>query len=126
MKKKQLPEHKGRLKKTKVPDLPLFFSFKYFDTSDPELCPSVFHNKYTQSLMQRLKSLSSWTAKEFITKQDKSIRNHTHNWLKTTRPKGFIHLHEQLQSYEGWQFQISSNKHGRVHGIIIDNIFYII
>ena len=126
MKKKQPPEHKGLLKKTEVPHRPLVFSFKYFDAADAEICPTTFRENYTQALMQRLRDISSWTAQEFVTKPHKSIRNHSHDWPKTTRPKGFVNLNEQLQSCVGWQFQISSNKHGRVHGIIIDNVFYVI
>ena len=126
MKKKPIPKTKSPLKKTKVPELPLVFSFKYFDNSDNKMCPYNFQKNYTQSLMQRLNTLSSWTVQEFTARQDKNLRNHSHDWSKTTRPKGFAHLNEHLQNYKGWQFQISSNKHGRVHGFIIDNIFYVV
>jgi hypothetical protein len=29
-------------------------------------------------------------------------------------------------TYEGWQFCLTANEHGRVHGIIIDDTFYVI
>ena len=126
MRKSSAPLPTGYIQKRKIPSFSLLFSFKYFDDSDPELCPSVFHESYTHALMQRLKDLSSWTIQEFITKRHKSIRNHSHNWSETIRPKGFTHLNEQLQNYPGWQFVISANKHGRVHGIIIDHVFYVV
>ena len=58
--------------------------------------------------------------------KNKSIRAHSHDWDKTTRPKGFKHLNEQLRVYPGWQFQLSKNEHGRVHGFFISNIFHVI
>lgn len=60
------------------------------------------------------------------TQQDKSVRNHTHDWSKTARPNGFSSLNEHFRDYPGWQFCISANEHGRVHGVIIDDTFYII
>lgn len=123
-KTKTVPQ--GAIQKEKAPDVELRFSFKYFDASDAELCPPVFRDNYTQTLMERLKALSSWTVQQFTGAQNKSIRNHTHDWEKTSRPKGFQHLNEQLRSYQSWQFQLTSNAHGRVHGLLIGNIFYII
>jgi hypothetical protein len=76
--------------------------------------------------MQRLRDLSTWTVQEFTGPRHKSIRNHPHDWAQTARPRGFEHLNEHLRAYQGWQFQLSSNEHGRVHGILIDNTFYVI
>jgi len=126
MKPKKIPvEISSQIRKEKV-DAALCFSFKFFDKSDPELCPAVFRENYTHTLMQRLKDLSSWTVKDFTGPCHKSVRNHPHDWAKTSRPKGFQHLNEHLRVHQGWQFQLSANEHGRVHGILIDNIFYII
>ena len=35
-------------------------------------------------------------------------------------------LNEELRATTAWQFQLSANEHGRVHGFFIGNIFYII
>ncbi len=42
MKKQQPPENKSSLRKTKIPESYLVFSFKYFDASDSELCHLFF------------------------------------------------------------------------------------
>lgn len=76
--------------------------------------------------MERLRDLSSWKVRKFTGSQDKSVRNHTHDWAKTARPDGFSHLNERFRSYPGWQFCLSANERGRVHGIIIDDTFYVI
>jgi len=125
MKKSRIP-HQGRIHKGETPNPKLLFSFKYFDSSDSEICPPSFSEGYTQILMGRLKDLSAWTALELTSSRSSAIRCHPHNWEKTSRPKGFHHLPEHLQSCSGWQFQLSSNEHGRVHGFFIGKIFYVI
>ena len=127
MKKSQI-EPKGAIHKGITPDLELRFSFKYFDDSDPELCPPSFCENYLHTLMNRLKDLSSLTVQEFTSvSRSRSLRAHTHDWSKTSRPAGFKHLNQQLrESHAGWQFQLSSNEHGRVHGLLIGNTFFVI
>jgi hypothetical protein len=44
----------------------------------------------------------------------------------TTEKDGFAHLNEQLRQIPAYQFQVSSNEHGRIHGLVIGNIFFII
>jgi hypothetical protein len=116
---------KGLIRKEAV-DAEIRFSFKFFDKSDPELCPAVFHEHYTHALLQRLRDLSSWTVKEFTGPCHKSVRNHPHDWSRTSRPRGFQHLNEYFRAHQGWQFQLSANEHGRVHGILVDSTFYVI
>jgi hypothetical protein len=76
--------------------------------------------------MQRLRDLSSWTVQTFTTRQDKAVRNHQHHWPGTSRPDGFRNLNEHFRALPGWQFCVSANEYGRVHGILIDDTFYII
>jgi hypothetical protein len=116
----------GAIKKQPVPDPELRFSFRFFDHADQELCPPVFSNGYCQTLMQRLRDVSTLKVKDFTGRQDKALRNHQHEWDKTSRPDGFAHLNEHYRAYPGWQFCLSANEHGRVHGIIIDDTFYVI
>lgn len=123
--KKARAEVASTIKKT-APDPELRFSFKFFDHTDPEVCPANFADGYTQTLMQRLRALSGWKVKEFTGRQDSAIRNHQHDWSKTSRPEGFGALNATFKAYPGWQFCLTANQHGRVHGIIIDDTFYVI
>jgi hypothetical protein len=113
------------MRKTEA-DPELRFSFKFFDPSDGEMCPAAFNEGYTQTLMQRLRDLSSWKVKQFTGAMDQSIRNHQHDWAKTSRPKGFANLNTYFRAYPGWQFCLTANAHGRVHGILIDDTFHVI
>jgi hypothetical protein len=76
--------------------------------------------------MERLRDLSSWKVVDFTGKTEKSVRNHSHQWDRTTRPNGFANLNAHYQAYDGWQFCLTANEHGRVHGIIMDDTFYVI
>lgn len=107
-------------------DKKLTFSFRFFDNTDEEVCPKIFSNGYTQALMERLRDLSSWKVSEFRGSRSKSIRSHPIDWKDTARPDGFTNLNEQFDAYEPWQFSVSTNAHGRVHGLIINGCFHII
>lgn len=104
----------------------LTFSFKFFDASDPNVCPPIFNDGYTQTLMDRLKSLSGWTVSEFLTNRSSALRSHPVDWSETSKKDGFARLNEQYDGYEPYQFSISSNSHGRVFGLLIGSCFHII
>ncbi|MEJ1826111.1 hypothetical protein SMA73_25430, partial [Escherichia coli] len=56
----------------------------------------------------------------------KALRAHRHHWRGTTEKLGFPHLPDEWDGHEAWQFQLSANKHGRVHGILVDEVFYVV
>jgi hypothetical protein len=124
--KKSKPVFASPIRKTQAPDTKLRFSFEFFDQTDDEMCPANFKAGYTRTLMGRLKDISSWTVSRFCGSQDHSLRNHQHDWTTTSRPNGFEHLNEHFRIMPGWQFCLSANEHGRVHGIIISDTFYVI
>ena len=115
----------GGVRKTAPPNPNLRFSFKLFDLADPHVCPENFAEGYVRALMERLKGLSTWTVNEFVGNSDKSVRNHVITWEKTSRPDGFD-LPEQYEAYRPFQFSISANERGRVHGLLIDDTFHLI
>ena len=90
------------------------------------MCPGTFPDGYVRVLMKRLKELEGWTVNEFIGKQNKTLRNHRHDWAKTARPNGFSNLPQQWQDYPGWQFCLTANEYGRVHGVLKDDAFYVV
>ena len=126
IKKSKADGKQGQIVKSAVPDPELRFSFKFFDHDDEEVCPAAFNAGYTRTLMQRLRDLSTWKLSEFTTKENKAVRNHQHTWEKTARPNGFERLNEHYRAYPGWQFCLTANEHGRVHGIIIDDTFHVV
>ena len=101
------------------------FSFKYLDFSKKYPLKSN-DSDYFRCFFSRLQSISQMKASEFRMNKDKSLRAHTHNWSQTSEPDGFQHLNTQLRQCEPWQFQLSANKHGRIHGILLDEVFYVV
>ena len=114
------------IKRSKEDDAILRFSFRLFDGTDTEICPEEFDARYTRVLMERLRHLSSWKVSEFVGPCNKTVRNHSIDWQKTSRPNGFVHLPEQYMAYPAYQFSLTANEYGRVHGLIIDDTFYVI
>jgi hypothetical protein len=124
MKKTSLKTGAG-IRKTEVGCELLRFSFSHF-SNDAQLCPRVFTEHYTQKLMERLKELSRWTLKRFTETRSMAVRNHSITWPETSRPDGFAHLPQQLREDPAWQFSISANEYGRVHGLLVGAIFYVV
>ena len=113
------------IRKGVVPNPSLRFSFKLFDCTDAEVCPQNFNVGYVQTLMDRLKCISSWTVNEFVSGGTKALRNHPIKWEDTARPAGFT-LPEQFEAYTPFQFSLSANQWGRVHGLLIDDTFHVV
>jgi hypothetical protein len=124
--RKQQPPAVSQIKKTEVPDEGLRFSFRYF-CNDEELCPkNGFSKNYTQKLAERLKELSAWTVARFTGETLPEVKNHRINWPDTSRATGFRSLPAQVRDGEAWQFSITRNEHGRVHGLLIGHTFYVV
>lgn len=83
-------------------------------------------NRYLQQLLARLQAISLLQVEEFRCSKAKALRAHRHHWRGTTEKQGFPRLPDEWDGHEAWQFQLSANKHGRVHGILVDEVFYVV
>ena len=99
-------------------------SFRHLDLSRDKFSVSGADLSYFPKLFERFKAVCDHPFQEFCGRENPSLRNHGINWAKTTEPKGFSHLGVQLSGCPPFQFSVSSNKHGRVHGFILNEIFY--
>lgn len=101
------------------------FSFKYLDTSHNKFAYRSQSINYWTTLLDRLKALSDLTALELILNRSQTLRCHPIDWA-TTSESGFgIPAEEQLVQVP-YQFSLSSNEHGRVHGFFIEEVFHIV
>ncbi|MGI2906186.1 hypothetical protein [Tolypothrix sp. VBCCA 56010] len=94
----------------------------------PHLSGNRYSNKdarYLEALIQRLRDLSSMTVNEITVINAKRLRCHAIDWDRTTETCFGLPNEEQLVDTP-YQFQLSSNEHGRVHGFFIENVFYIV
>jgi hypothetical protein len=110
-----------------LPDNLLRFSFRHLaDDDEFGAAHADAPSEYLGTLLERLKAVSGMTLSEFRSNRDKALRAHTHSWSETSRSNGYAHLTQQLQDCEPWQFCLTANEHGRVHGLLIDEVFYIV
>ncbi|MEG4391385.1 hypothetical protein [Microcoleus sp. BROC3] len=102
------------------------FSFRYYQDDKDKFSLGGRDAKYLASLLRRLRDLSQLNAQEIINNQSKSLRCHGIVWKNTTEPNGFGILNEDILINIPYQFQISANEYGRVHGFFSENVFYIV
>ena len=101
------------------------FSFKYFKADNDKFSVRNRDTTYLQALLVRLRDLSTLTVQEIINNRSQSLRCHKIVWSDTTESGFGIPNEDQLVD-SPYQFQISANEHGRVHGFFIENVFYIV
>ncbi|MGK7893897.1 MAG: hypothetical protein AB4372_09810 [Xenococcus sp. (in: cyanobacteria)] len=130
---------KKKIKKTKInhsgssgirpTELPqpqgISFSFKYFHSSHEKFNCDGKDGSYWLTLIARLKDLSALTALELLRNRNRSLRCHPIDWQDTSESCFGIPNEEQLVDTP-YQFSLSSNEHGRVHGFFINQVFYIV
>jgi hypothetical protein len=102
------------------------FSFRYYQDDRDKFSIGGRDAKYLASLLRRLRDLSQLNAQEIINNQSKSLRCHGIVWLDTTEHNGFGIPNEDELVNMPYQFQISANEYGRVHGFFSENVFYIV
>ncbi|HGM9871891.1 MULTISPECIES: hypothetical protein [Enterobacterales] len=102
------------------------FSFKYLDYQHDKFGFSEQNTNYFCKVIERLKNVSSHTAIELQSGRSPSLKAHCIDWSTTSEPKGFQNLNEQFQSFTPYQFAVSRNEHGRIHGFFIGDIFHIV
>jgi hypothetical protein len=105
---------------------PLRLNFKHLDLTNPKFHHRDCPDGYLEKLLGRLRDLGTYTVKSFRTQHTGALRNHPIDWTRSSEPNGFTCLNEQLRSEEAWQFGISGNEHGRIHGFLIDYTLYIV
>lgn len=123
-----LPTSAGSVhKRQALPDDLLRFSFRHYQATDKFCLPDGAKSPlYAATLLERLREVSSMRVSEFRANRHKSLRAHPHDWTETSEKDGYAHLTEQLKQCEPWQFCLTANEHGRVHGILIDEVFYVV
>lgn len=70
--------------------------------------------------------MCSKTAQELKSHKDKTLRCHSIAWADTTEKEGFQNLPPKHKAAEPYQFSVTSNEHGRVHGFFVNDVFHIV
>lgn len=104
----------------------LSFSFRHIEQGHEKFKYSACDSVYFCKVLERLSALSNFTVQELYSNRSDSIRAHPITWDRTSEPDGFNNLNEQLRSSPPYQFSVSTNAHGRVHGFFVDHVFYVV
>lgn len=121
-----VPESASGITATKLkPTKGISFSFKYYQDAHSKFSGREKEVVYWLTFLDRLKSLSSWTVQELLRNRSSSLRFHPIRWEETSE-NGFGLPNEEQLVDTPYQFSLSSNEHGRVHGFLIDEIFYVV
>jgi hypothetical protein len=102
------------------------FSFKYLSA------PSKFTWKdqdtaYYTHVIDRLTGLSSLRQSDLFSDRSNSLRAHPINWSESrVTENGFGIPNGDEYDESAYQFTISEHEHGRVHGFVIDTVFYVV
>lgn len=134
MPKANFPKHKNKstikayIEKTESKlkenhDQYLSFSFKYLVSTD-KFPTGLEDLGYLPTLMQRLVDVSNMKKIELIQNGSQALRCHKINWSEVTEECFGLSNEDQLVS-KPYQFQISANAYGRIHGFFINDVFYI-
>ncbi len=100
------------------------FSFKYYQVGTDKFDPVQAKQGYTTILINRLRELSRMKIQEFYSSRSRSLPSHPIDWNDTSEKSFGIPEEEKIVSVP-YQFELSVNEHGRVHGFIIGSVFYI-
>lgn len=121
--------HSEKIKPIPISNSFISFSFQHLDNISDKFTINECELNYFKSVLERLKSISTFKIGEFTTNNSKAIRSHSIKWEETTESEGFICLNQTIRDYANqvsFQFEITANEHGRIHGFILENIFYVI
>jgi hypothetical protein len=133
-KKFSKPRHEGNKasgigsnKKAETYDDLVKFSFKYLDTTNSKFDFSSKESTYFLKFIERLKGISTSTVSRLCSSYDKrdTLRFHDIDWARSSEKCFGIPKEDEIVD-KPWQFAISVNEHGRVHGFFIGNVFNIV
>ena len=81
--------------------------------------------EFLMALLLEVKNYSEYTVEQFEEENNKD-RRHKNFWADTDEENGFTHLSEEIQDEYSWQFALDTNDEWRVHGMLVDNVFFVV
>ena len=101
------------------------FSLKYFETDSKKFPCNCWDGVFYLNLFNRIKDLCSMQKLEFTSNRSRALRSHPIEWHNTSENGFGFPMEEQIVDVP-YQFSLSANDKGRVHGFFILNTFYLV
>lgn len=120
---------RGRIKSTSLTIAKISFSFRYLTPGpDSKFCYKEKSSTYFCKVIARLKHICVWTPVQSKTNRNPALRCHPIEWKdpNVTEDCFGIPNEEDLVGGEAYQFSVSGNKYGRIHGFFVAEIFHIV
>ena len=104
------------------------FSFEFLDFTNDKFHHSRCADGYFEHFCERLKNVSSLVVTEFCRNHSyqRVLHSHAIDFGRTTERQGFLTVRPERWEGRAWQFSITVNEHGRVHGFIDGDVFYVV
>ena len=102
----------------------LNFSLKYFECVKDKFDFNPRESDYFIVLINRIQDLCRFKTSEFYANRSSALRAHPIEWDDTTEDCFNLKNEDQLVDTP-YQFELTANEYGRIHGFLIDNTFYI-
>ena len=106
----------------------LRFSLRHLDSRKQNFSLADCSADFFRMLLERIRDYSNWTVDDFCD-QNNNEHHHVIDFPQTLEPNGFVGLGldpDQIAYHEAWQFELARTEDWRVHGILIDDTFYVI
>jgi hypothetical protein len=105
---------------------PIRLSFRYLETAHPLFGIGRCGSSYFRLLLARLKELSELRPGEFRTHRSHALRLHRIEFNDPrVAARSFGVPGRPEVDRDAWQFSLSANEHGRVHGFLLEDTFYV-
>jgi hypothetical protein len=102
------------------------FSFKYLRSTE-KFDWKGRESRYCEQVIERLTGLSSLKLSEFRNNRSEALRAHPIDWTEARVSESSFGIPNGDEYDEAaYQFVVSEHEHGRVHGFLIDTIFYVV
>jgi hypothetical protein len=106
-------------------DVPISFSFRFYDGADRKYCISQWEKEKIALSLTRLKQINEKTYNE-MAKDGVTMHFHQVDWAKTKKPKGFPNGAKEVGN--PFQFELLGINSGkaRVYGALNSAVFHIV
>lgn len=102
------------------------FSFKYLEVAHPSFGIATADGDYFRTVIERLRDISSMRAVELRNSHSTALRYHPIDFDEArVSANGFGIPGGAEYDRAAFQFSVSGNQYGRVHGFMIDTTFYV-
>lgn len=102
------------------------FNFRRLCEKEKKFCYTAREVNYFLKLLERLREICRMTKNEMVRINRRALRCHEIDFNNPITSENTFGIVGDDVDDDAWQFQLSSNEHGRVHGYFVGNIFYVV